>query len=223
MRGVVEQADRLEITRAAQVADQGLGRLAGTQDQHTARGDVGLQRLIVLPCAVQQARRAQQRRQREGIDDQHGHRYAFKALVRQGDHDGEQADEAGFENVEQIGDAGKAPQAAVQTHPPEHHCLDDQHQRGVDVPERQRRRVGQHRVAAGVQQLPARPDHEQVVGHDGRARHQAGKSVLPRRHKQRIPSSCAFPCAGAAKGRTRRSTTRWPRQPPTSAANSCMH
>ncbi|MNV32719.1 hypothetical protein D3C71_1240630 [compost metagenome] len=223
MRGIVEQADRFEIARAAQVPHQGFGRLAGAEDQHTAGGDVGLQRLIVLPRAIQQTRGAQQRRQRERIDDQHRHRHAFEALVRQGHHDGEQADEAGFEDVEQIGDAGKAPQAAVQAHPPEHHRLDDQHQRGIDVPERQRRRVGQHRVASRVQQLPARPDHEEVVGDDGGTGHQAGKSVLPRRHKQRNPSSCAFPCAGAAKGRSRGSTTRWPRQPPTSAANSCMH
>ncbi len=179
VRCVVQQADRFEVAGAAQIADQRLGGLPRTEDQHAARARIRLQCLVILPGPVQQARGAQQRRQRERIDHQHRHRHAVETLPHQHQHDADQADEAGLEDVQQVADAGETPQPAIQAHAPEHQALQQQHQGGVDIPERKRRRVGEDRVPPGVEQLPACPDHEQVVADDGRTRHQAEDSVPP--------------------------------------------
>ena len=115
----------------------------------------------VLPGAVQQARRAQQRHQqpadtapaRCAAPCPAGCRGTAPSTIANNPSD------AGLEDVPQVRDAGEAPQAAIQADLPEHQALGGQDQRDLGRPQGNFRRIGDDAQAQAMQALPDQPDH----------------------------------------------------------------
>jgi len=190
--GIIEEPDRLVAADAAQIAHQGLAGLPGTEDQHAFGGFIGTQQALVLPGAENQPRCPEQHGQHDGVQQQGRARDQIQATVEEqaGDH-GQQPEHAGLEDVQQVGNAGETPQAAIQTNPPRHQTLrhhHDQHRAGQRL---QRQRGGLQRIADVVQALPADPDHGEVMQHHCQSRQAVLEAIPPARHAPN-PSVLSF-------------------------------
>ena len=185
---VVQEADRVIAPEPAQIAHQGLAGLARAKDQHPLRALGGLLQPVVFPGPEDQSWRTEQHGEHERIQQERRARDQFKAAVEeQADHYRQQPQHAGLEDIEQVGNAGEAPQPPVQAHPPGHQALGDHHDgdgvgKGGEI---ERGRL--QRIAQVVQSLPADPHHRKIVHHHRHARQPVREAILPCTH-QPIPS-----------------------------------
>src|SRR5207342_3120059 len=140
-------------------------------------------------------RHAEQRRQHDRIQHQHRAWHQVHAVVEeQAEQDRYQAEDTGLEDVEQVGDAGKAPDPAIQPYTPEYEPLRHQYQRGLGGPQGDAGRWRRHRVTELVQADPGQPDHAQVVRHDHRAWQSDADPFLPGRHSMPLLAIPRWPC-----------------------------
>ena len=189
---IIEETDRLVAADAAQIAHQSLAGLTGTEDQHALGGVVRAQQALILPRAEDQARCPQQHGQHDGIQQQGRARDQIQPTVEEqaGNHR-QQPEHAGLEDVQQVGDAGEAPQAAIQTDPPRHQALRHHHDQYRAGEWLQRQRRGLQGIADVVQALPADPDHREVVQHHRQSRQAVLEAITPARHAPN-PSVLSF-------------------------------
>ncbi len=161
----VENAEHGEggAGRAAHFADEALGRIVGSHQQHRhGQRTLALHQLAEIAVAQQaiaDARRAQQEDQHEPVYDEGGTRIALQTRGeeqdRQEQHDG---DADGACDRQKIGQRGIAPDAAMQAGEEEHHGRDgdEEHESGMGgglierhvahpQPERERKRNRRHR------------------------------------------------------------------------------
>ena len=131
---------------------------------------------------------------------------------------------AGLEDVEQVGDAGEAPDAAIQADPPEHQALRDQHQRDLGRPQRQRRRIG---AASRSGTDAGRSRHSQTMHRSCSDHRRARQSDA-----DRVPSRPSFPvlssrsldwsCRNRNHAHRRRQIPRQQRRPCISDQRPCL-
>ncbi len=179
---VVEESDGRVAVVATQVAHERFARLARAEHEHAlarrARGEI---EPAVLPVAVQESRRAEQHHEHERIHRQHRARHGLEAVVEeQRDRDRERAEHGRLRDVPQIGQAREAPEALVQTRPPEDDALRGEHEPDFRTEPRHRRRIRFERPAQHVDRDPRDPDHQHVVQHDSEARMDRGDQVTQR-------------------------------------------
>ena len=97
-------------------------------------------------------------------------RDALQTVVEeQANDDAKHAKQPRLHQIGEVRHAGEAPQTAVQTHPPEHHRLQSQHDGKLGPVERRHDAIGDDAVTEPMQHAPYDGNHEQVMGNDEQA------------------------------------------------------
>ncbi len=176
---VIDDADHRILATSPQIAQQTFGAVAGAEHQHPRACQLVLERkTVVLPGAIQDAWRAEQQHQCKWIDHQGGTRHTAELLHHdQADHDRQQTEHARPQNVPEVGDAGKAPEAAIQADMPEHQTLGGNHDQRLHGDPGNFRRQRIEAVSQSLQTDPANQDHGEVVADDQRSGYARGEAL----------------------------------------------
>ena len=189
---IVEQTHRLVAALAAQMPQQPFAGMPRAQHEYT--GGIATPRcalVAVFPHAIEQAGQTQQQHQQEGVWQQHTARHFRQHAAKHQRRESQQeADERGGADVDEVGHAGKTPQAAIQAHAPEHQPLHDEHGGEFQSERMRRRRAGQ--TGEPAQQPPAGRHHREIVQrhHQSRQRGRSGPKadhrcvVIPKRRRR---------------------------------------
>ncbi len=167
-RIVVEQADDMPLTARREFAQQSHRRRTGAEHQHRLAGDrAQAEQMAVFPGAVEKAAATHEQHQENREQDQHRTRHVshdLQHVEQQRNH--QRTRGAGHDDALEIGQAGEAPDAAIQAELPGDEALQRHHrqQRGEHAGHIEWRHL--EIEAQPVGQHPGQSDGRQIMEDD---------------------------------------------------------